>query len=123
MADKSLIGTEMGTVTFPVERGKVREFANAILDDNPVYQEEGPPAPLTFSMAQAFWPREGGDLSKININYAMVVHGGQEFEYLAPVRGGDTITGRTRMADAYGREGEGGCKMSCYVCETRVAKR
>ena len=26
MADKSIVGTDLGTVTFPVERGKVREF-------------------------------------------------------------------------------------------------
>ena len=123
MADKSLIGTDLGTVTFPVERGKVREFANAILDDNPVYQEEGPPAPLTFSMAQAFWPREAGDLSKININYAMVVHGGQEFEYLAPVRAGDTLTGRSRVADAYEKEGKRGGTMSFYVFETTFANQ
>ena len=47
MADKSIIGTDLGTVTFPVERGKVREFANAILEDNRVFQDEQAPAPPT----------------------------------------------------------------------------
>ena len=55
MADKSLIGTEMGTVTFPVERGKIREIATTVLVDHPVYKEERPPAPLTFSMTTG-WP-------------------------------------------------------------------
>ena len=64
MADKSIIGTDLGTVTFPVERGKVREFANAILEDNPAFQEQDAPAPLTFSMTRSFWPNEGGDMSK-----------------------------------------------------------
>ena len=123
MADKSLIGTEMGTVSFPVERGKVREFANAILDDNPIYQEERPPAPLTFSMTQSFWPREGGDLSKVNINYAMVVHGGQEFEYLGPVHAGDTLTGRSRIADVYEKEGKRGGTMNFWVFETTFANQ
>jgi acyl dehydratase len=123
MADKSIIGTDLGTVTFPVERGKVREFANAILDDNPVYQDPSAPAPLTFSMTRSFWPNEGGDLSKININYAMVVHGGQEFEYLGPVKVGDTLTGRTRVADAYEKEGKRGGVMSFYVFETTFANQ
>ena len=123
MADKSLIGTEMGTVSFPVERGKIREFANAILDDNPIYQEERAPAPLTFSMTQSFWPREGGDLSKVNINYAMVVHGGQEFEYLGPVHAGDTLTGRSRIADVYEKEGKRGGTMNFWVFETTFANQ
>ena len=123
MADKSLIGTDLGTVTFPVERGKVREFANAILEDNPVYQDAQAPAPLTFSMTRSFWPTEGGDMSKININYAMVVHGGQEFEYLGPVKVGDTLTGRTRVADAYEKEGKRGGVMSFYVFETTFANQ
>jgi hypothetical protein len=123
MADKSLIGTDLGTVTFPVERGKVREFANAILDDNPAFQEEKAPAPLTFSMTRSFWPTEGGDMSKININYAMVVHGGQEFEYLGPVRVGDTLTGRSRIADVYEKEGKRGGTMGFYVFETTFANQ
>jgi len=123
MADKSIIGTDLGTVTFPVERGKVREFANAILEDNPAFQEHEAPAPLTFSMTRSFWPNEGGDMSKININYAMVVHGGQEFEYLGPVKVGDTLTGRTRVADAYEKEGKRGGRMSFYVFETTFANQ
>jgi hypothetical protein len=123
MADKSIIGTDLGTVTFPVERGKVREFANAILEDNPVFQDERAPAPLTFSMTRSFWPNEGGDMSKISINYAMVVHGGQEFEYLGPVHVGDTLTGRTRVADAYEKEGKRGGTMSFYVFETTFANQ
>jgi len=123
MADKSIIGTDLGTVTFPVERGKVREFANAILEDNPAFQEQDSPAPLTFSMTRSFWPNEGGDMSKININYAMVVHGGQEFEYLGPVKVGDTLTGRTRVADAYEKEGKRGGTMSFYVFETTFANQ
>jgi hypothetical protein len=123
MADKSIVGTEMGTVSFPVERGKIREFANAILDDNPVYQEEKPPAPLTFTMAQSFWPREGGDMSQVNINFAMVVHGGQEFEYLGPVHAGDSLKGRSRVADVYEKEGKRGGKMRFYTFETTFSNQ
>ena len=74
-------------------------------------------------MTRSFWPTEGGDMSKININYAMVVHGGQEFEYLGPVKVGDTLTGRTRVADAYEKEGKRGGVMSFYVFETTFANQ
>ncbi len=123
MADTSIIGADLGEVTFPVERGKVREFAGAILDDNPLYQDERPPVPLTFSMAQSFWPRTGGDLSKVSINYAMVVHGGQEFEYLRPVHAGDVLEGRTRVADVYEKEGKRGGTMTFYVFETTFSNQ
>ena len=123
MADKSIIGTDLGTVTFPVERGKVREFANAILEDNPAYQDPQAPAPLTFSMTRSFWPNEGGDMSKLNINFAMVVHGGQEFDYLGPVKVGDTLTGRTVVSDVYEKEGKRGGVMSFYVFETTFANQ
>ena len=53
MVDKSIVGTEMGGGSMVVERGKIMEFARAILDENPVYFEENAPAPLTFTMAGA----------------------------------------------------------------------
>ena len=37
MADKSLIGKTAKPFTMPIEWGKVREFARAIKDRNPVY--------------------------------------------------------------------------------------
>ena len=60
MVDKSIIGTEMGGGSMVVERGKIMEFARAILDENPVYFEENAPAPPTFTMAGAHWPSGSG---------------------------------------------------------------
>ncbi|MEA3486688.1 MAG: MaoC family dehydratase N-terminal domain-containing protein, partial [Thermodesulfobacteriota bacterium] len=57
MADLSKIGTEYSPIIWEVERGKIREFAKAIGDPNPVYLDkeaaiaEGykdTPAPPTF---------------------------------------------------------------------------
>jgi len=52
--------------TFPVEAGKVREFAKAVLDDdNPIYWDaayarargfKAPLVPPTFVQASSFWP-------------------------------------------------------------------
>ena len=47
MVDKSIVGTEMGGSWMMVERGKIREFAKAILDDNPAYEADDPAIPPT----------------------------------------------------------------------------
>ena len=123
--DTSIIGASLGTVTFPVERGKVREFATAILDDNPLYlEEEAPAAPPTFTMTQQFWPSTFDEPPPdLGINFAMVVHGEQEYEYLEPVHAGDTLTGETRVADVYTKEGKRGGTLTFVVLETRFSNQ
>ena len=37
---KELIGLELPSYTYTVERGKIREFALAIGDPNPIYYDE-----------------------------------------------------------------------------------
>lgn len=119
MPDTSIIGADLGSTTFPVERGKIREFANAILDDNPAYQGEDPVAPPTFTMTTAFWPRSSDTpLPDLGLNYARVLHGEQEFEYLLPIVPGDTLTGRTKISDVYTKEGKRGGTMTFVVSET-----
>jgi acyl dehydratase len=124
MADRSIIGTELGATTFPVERGKIREFANAILDDNPQYQVETPQAPPTFTMTTAFWPRQSdAPVPDLGLNYARVLHGEQEYEYLQPVKAGDTLTGRSRISDVYEKEGKRGGTMKFVVFETTFSNQ
>jgi acyl dehydratase len=89
------------TEPYEVSRVKIREFADAIGDDNPVYRDReaakaaghpdvvAPPTfPIVFTMGGA-----GSVLSdpKLGINFAMVVHGEQRFEYRRPVHAGDTV--------------------------------
>ena len=125
MVDESAVGASLGRVTIPVERGKIREFATAILDDNPVYQDdETPLAPPTFTMTQMLWPTTFDDAPPdLGINYAFVVHGEQEFEYLEPVHAGDTLTGETRVAEVYSKEGKRGGTLTFVVLETRFTNQ
>ncbi len=120
MADKSMVGTVTGSTTVPIERGKIREFATAILDDNPAYLEDAAPlAPPTFAMTQAFWPRKSdGPPPDLGLNYLRVLHGEQHFEYRLPIKAGDTITGTTKVADVYEKEGKRGGTMTFLVLET-----
>ena len=57
MVDKSLLGKEFPGPTWGIEKGKIKEFAIAVEDPNPIFRDEaaakavgfpGIPAPLTF---------------------------------------------------------------------------
>ncbi|MDS1269978.1 MaoC family dehydratase N-terminal domain-containing protein [Lipingzhangella sp. LS1_29] len=94
---------------YEVTRGKIREFTTAIGDANPLYLdraaavEAGYPdviAPPTFpiivdmeAVGQAVVDPE------LNLDFARVVHAGQQFRYSRPLRAGDRVSTVTRIAD------------------------
>ncbi len=96
--------------TFEVGREHIRQFADAIGDQNPVYRDReaakaaGHPdviAPPTFLTVLGF--RFGLDSPVVDptlgLNYALVVHGEQRFELHRPARAGDVLSTVTRVAD------------------------
>jgi len=128
MFDKSKIGQSFPPFTSEVERGKIRELALAIGDDNPIYQsrEEAqaagypdvplfPTSPTTF----AFWGNRKmvGQLVSLGINVMRILHGEEEYEYLAPVYPGDTLTGVMTLVDGKTRQGQGGSAMDILTIE------
>ncbi|MWA05774.1 MaoC family dehydratase [Actinomadura sp. LD22] len=85
---------------YEVSRVKIREFADAIGDGNPIYRDReaakaaGHPdviAPPTFPIVVSLGNPGLAD-PDLGLNYAMVVHGEQRFEYTRPVRAGDVVT-------------------------------
>ncbi len=119
MFDKSKIGQSFPPFTFEIERGKIRELALAIGDDNPIYQSKEaaqaagyPDVPLypTSPTIFAFWGNKKmvGQLSSLGINLMRVLHGEEEYEYLALIYPGDTLTGVMRLVDAKSRQTQGG---------------
>lgn len=85
---------------YEVSRVKIREFADAIGDGNPVYRDAdaakaaGHPdviAPPTFPIVVSLGNAGLAD-PDLGLNYAMVVHGEQRFEYTRPLQAGDTVT-------------------------------
>ncbi|TYK47201.1 MaoC family dehydratase N-terminal domain-containing protein [Actinomadura decatromicini] len=84
---------------YEVSRVKIREFADAIGDQNPVYRDQeaakaaGHPdviAPPTFPIVVSLVDNGLAD-PELGLDYAMVVHGEQRFEYTRPLRAGDVI--------------------------------
>jgi acyl dehydratase len=91
---------------YEITRVKIKEFADAIGDLNPIYREQdaakaaGHPdilAPPTFPIVLAL----GGDSlddPELGLNWAMVVHGEQRFEYRRPLRAGDVVITESTIA-------------------------
>ena len=85
-----------------VEAGHLRRFAEAIGDPNPRWLEEAPP---TFLVAL------GGETPQLPEALAYGqgwLNGGDRFEFERPVRAGDRLTVRTRLADVYEKQGSSG---------------
>ena len=96
------------TEPYQVSREKLREFADAIGDTNPVYrsraaaQEAGFPdviAPPTFPIVISMTSSAKALTDPgLNLNYAMVVHGEQRFEYSRPLVAGDVVTAQSTIS-------------------------
>ncbi|MDQ6643518.1 MAG: MaoC family dehydratase N-terminal domain-containing protein [Chloroflexota bacterium] len=135
MFDKSKIGQSFPPFTIEVERGKMRELALAVGDDNAIYQSREaaqgagyadvplfPTAPTMF----AFWgnTKMGGQLVSLGINVMRILHGEEEYEYLAPINPGDTLTGVMTLIDGKTRQGrQGGSSMDILTIEIRYTNQ
>ena len=102
MVDKKFIGKKYPPYVYEVGKEKIKEYAQAVGDTNPLYNDDakaaagpygGIIAPPMFAIVYAKGPAGAclfdGDLQ---LNLPMLVHGEQEFEFGAPVRPGDVIT-------------------------------
>jgi acyl dehydratase len=101
--DSSFVGRVYPPTTpYEVAREKIREFADAIGDPNPVYRSaaaaraHGHPdviAPPTFPIVLTF-PASRQVIADpdLGLDYSRVVHGDQRFVYRRPIRAGDELT-------------------------------
>jgi acyl dehydratase len=94
---------------YEVSRVKIAEFADAIGDQNPIYRDRaaaraaGHPdviAPPTFAIviSMAATRRVMADPG-LGLNYAMVVHGEQRFEYRRQLLADDVVTAQATISD------------------------
>ncbi len=104
--DTSKVGKEYPAFEYEVGREKIREYANAVGEDNPVHHDReaaqaagfrdvvAPPMFVVVYSAGAMGPAILDP--ELGINLMLMVHGGQEFVWGEPVCAGDTITTRRR---------------------------
>ncbi len=107
------IGTESAPVTMEVEKGAIIKFAEAIGDDNPLWNDEavarrsrygGLTAPPTFLRSL----RVGLPELPFEIPFDRRLDGGSDWEYFQPVRPGDRIQAVARVTDLTERSGRMG---------------
>ena len=106
----ALIGkTYPASEPYEVGREKIREFADAIGDDNAAYRDieaakalgyTDVVAPPTFPVVLSFVAGRQviGD-PELGIDYSRVVHGEQRFEYSRPIQAGDRLTATVTIED------------------------
>ena len=137
---KGIIGKPTGRSTVVVERGPVAFFADAVVDNSPVYKSPaaaeaaglpGIPAPPTFPFAMETWGKfeelqpadapQGNPLmtalGPLMAKGGLILHGEQEFIYHRPVVVGDVLVGEGKVVDAYQKESKGKT-MTFVVTET-----
>ena len=113
----------------PVERGKVREFALAVGETNPILfdpqaaREQGLPdvvAPPTFTMIERFQvtPEERARRLGPQLDEGRVLHGEQEFVYNRLPFAGEILMGTMRIASDVTREGRRGGQLRVVTYET-----
>lgn len=127
--NKGVLGKEYPPYAITVERGKIKEFAKAIGDDNPLYLDDRVGAasewrdviaPPTFAITlrdetadtTAFLKELGTDISRL-------LHGEQEFEIFRPLQPDQTYLCRPRVVDIYEKSGRSG-PMAFVVRETTI---
>jgi acyl dehydratase len=111
---------------FHVERGKIREFADAIGDLNPIYRDPdyaaktplgGIFAPPTLLRTFLYETRDAVEALKVK-DWSFIVHGEQEFDYLAPIFAGDVLTAQDKIVSIAEKESRRAGKLQIAVIET-----
>ena len=111
------VGKTYDPVVYAVGREKIREYARAVGETDPVHLDldaaraagyadlVAPPMFAVVYSAPAVGPLIFDP--EIELNFAMMVHGGQEFVWGAPAVAGDEITTVASVKDISERDGRG----------------
>ena len=111
------IGKSYEPVTYAVGREKIREYAAAVGETNPLHNDleaaraaghadlVAPPMFVVVYASRAIVP--GMFDPEVGINFAMMVHGAQEFRWGPVVVAGDEVTTTASVKDVSERAGLG----------------
>lgn len=115
MIDKKWIGHQLPPSELTLERGRMRAFARAIGETDPVYtdlkaaHEAGyadlPAAPTFLFAAELDSGASSELLAQLGIPLSKLLHGEQGFTYHRTACAGDTITVRSTLTDIYDKKG------------------
>ena len=130
-----LVGKAGDIVTYEVERGAIKKFADAVGDPNPLYWDDeyarstrfgtivAPPGffgwPTKWTTAMPFFSGLRQDMIDTisKAGYSRALDGGVEYDLYCPVRAGDTLSSLSKVKDVLERETKTG-NMLLSVMET-----
>lgn len=115
MIDTSFIGATLPVFAAEVEAGRLRAFAKATGQVDPVYSNgeaaraaghDGVPVPPTFLFClEMEAPNPAALREMLDIDYSKLLHGEQNFTYHRMAYVGDRLTFSPRVADIYAKKG------------------
>jgi acyl dehydratase len=122
------IGKEWSATTYEVGKEKIGEYATVVGLDNPVYFDREAAkaagyrdvvAPPMFAVVYSS-PAVGPAMfdPDVGMNFAAMVHGGQEIEWGEPACSGDEITTTAKCLDISEKDGKG-----FYIFETNAVNQ
>lgn len=131
----ALIGKESSPVEMEVEKGAIKRYAAAVGEANPLYLDYeyakkskyrniiAPPGFFGWPAKGATGGMQDEEVAELRgafakAGYPRILDGGQEYEYYAPVRAGDTLTAKRKIADMYEKDTKGGGKLMFIIAET-----
>jgi acyl dehydratase len=114
MIDRKWLGHELPSQEFPIERSRLRFFAKAIGETNPIYLDVEAaraagypdlPAPPTFLLsAEASADVKIRWFTDAGLPLGKMLHGEQSFTHHLPVCAGDTVRATTRVAELFDKK-------------------
>ncbi len=132
MFDVTRIGHNFPPFSITIESTKIRELALAIGDDNPVYQSQQAaqeagddtiPLPPTMATEFLFWGNTHfvEHLAELGLDIHKLMHREEEYEYLAPLHAGETLTGVMTVVDGANRRGPGNTTIELVTLQIRYS--
>jgi acyl dehydratase len=114
MIDRRFIGHTMEPFSVPVEAGRLRFFAKATGQVDPVYTDTAAardaghrdlPVPPTFLFClEMEGPNPAAIRELLKLDYRRLLHGEQQFSYHAMAHAGDVLTFEQRIDDIYDKK-------------------
>lgn len=94
-----------------VERGKIAEFADAMLSEDPAYRGPDAIVPPTFLTSAARWASPGARVT-VGFDRKRLLHGEQEYTFHGELpAAGDVLTAQERIVDRFSKPGKRGGTM------------
>ena len=113
--DRSIIGQEWPGETLLITRSRLRAFAKATGQTDPLYTDvdaakaaghrDLPVPPTFFFSVDLEAPDPFGFLTGLGVDLRAVLHGEQEFRYHAMAYAGDELSTSSQITDVYDKKG------------------